>query len=189
MLLGFRIAHVILSTSWYTRFTPTVPQNKKKKRKIYLYEKTSQQEWKDFSNETQQILNRELSNIRITQADQLDKHWHVWSSAVKRAADAHIPITYKKPRTFYAMSMKATRLHTALKHINKSLHKLVNITYTWLPSYQLLAINKNLHKALSSAQIPKFSITPLALTTIVAPNNKFHYANTITNIKELKTTI
>ncbi|CAG8802984.1 20224_t:CDS:1, partial [Gigaspora rosea] len=37
--------------------------------------------------------------------------------------------------------------------------------------------------------MPKYSITPLALTTIVAPNNKSHYENTVTNIKELKTTI
>ncbi|CAG8807874.1 2083_t:CDS:2, partial [Gigaspora rosea] len=50
-------------------------------------------------------------------------------------------------------------------------------------------INKNLHKALLLAQMPNFSIMPLALSTIIAPNTKSHYANTVTNIKKLKTTI
>ncbi|CAG8794378.1 12017_t:CDS:2, partial [Gigaspora rosea] len=86
--------------------------------------------------------------MKITQPNQLDKHWHVWSLVVKRAADAHIPTTYK------------------------------NLELSTPSSYLLPEINKNLHKALLSAQMTKFSINPLALTTIVAPNNKSHYENT-----------
>ena len=35
--------HIIMSTTWYTNFTPSGIRNKKKKRKIYIYEKMTKE--------------------------------------------------------------------------------------------------------------------------------------------------
>ena len=43
--------YCILNTTWHTNFQlQKTPRNKKRKRKIYLYEKMTEDSWKDFAN-------------------------------------------------------------------------------------------------------------------------------------------
>ena len=51
--------HKILSTTWHTNFTPTTPRCKRKKRKIFLYNRTTEDNWTDFT----EAINISLANL------------------------------------------------------------------------------------------------------------------------------
>ena len=48
--------YTILLTTWHTNFSPSVPRNKKKKRKIYLYDRMTEENWENFTNDTHKSL-------------------------------------------------------------------------------------------------------------------------------------
>ncbi|CAG8779011.1 1216_t:CDS:2, partial [Gigaspora rosea] len=104
-----------------------------------------------------------INAIGITDSDHRILTTNVWANAVQQAANRYIPKTYTAPKTFHALSLKASRLHTAFTHINKCLHILAKAA----PPLSMISIiqraNKHLSRALTAAQIPKFSITPLIL--------------------------
>ena len=43
---------------------------------------------------------------------------------IKEAMNIHIPFTFTAPKHFYALSLKATKLHAALKNINRCINYL-----------------------------------------------------------------
>ena len=67
--------HKILTTTWYTNFTPTVPRNKKKKRKTFCYKKATTEDWENFRNKTSTLLRNANFIPNITNPDQLNKSW------------------------------------------------------------------------------------------------------------------
>ncbi|CAG8495385.1 4860_t:CDS:2, partial [Gigaspora rosea] len=129
-----------------------------------------------------EILGRTSLPAIVTDSEQLNRCWNVWANAVQQAANRHIPKTYIAPKTFYALSLKASKLHTALTHINKCLHILAKAASPVSITSVIQQANKHLSRALTAAQIPKFSLTPLALAT--KRRNQ-----TIKGIKEIKTII
>jgi endonuclease/exonuclease/phosphatase family metal-dependent hydrolase len=113
--------HKIIVTIWKTNFQLKIPRSKKKKRKIYLYHQMSTDKWEDFTN----ALELEFKPIPLTQnistIQQLNKIWNKWSNSIKKVANQIIPKTHTAPKTHYAYSLKATKLHLALKLTNKCL--------------------------------------------------------------------
>ena len=182
--------HVIISSTWHTNFSPKVPRNKKRKRKIYCYDKMTKEKWEDFANNIRSLLTTTPPPRTINNIDQINKSWHIWSSSLKQAANTHIPFTYTAPRPFHALSLKSTNLHNALKHINKCRHALHCAKPPDTTMQTIQRVNSHLNKALSLAKMPKFSIMPTVLN-YSAPNNNSNSA--LTKIKkiinDIKTTI
>ncbi|CAG8787793.1 4299_t:CDS:1, partial [Gigaspora rosea] len=86
----------------------------------------------------------------------------------------------------------ATKLHNALKHINKCIHSIATIAKPNLPPdapHSLSAINKHLTKALQLAQLPPFSLTSLALSVSPLNSRDTYYTATLKHIKEIKSII
>ena len=84
----------------------------------------STNKWEDFTN----ALETEIKSIypikNITTLQQLNNIWNKWSNSIKKVANQTIPKTYTVPKTYQAYSLKATKLHLALKLINKCLSNL-----------------------------------------------------------------
>ncbi|CAG8831249.1 9940_t:CDS:1, partial [Gigaspora rosea] len=82
----------------------------------------------------------------------------------------------------------ATKLHNALKYINKCIYSIATIAKPNLPPdvpHSLLAINKHLTKALQLAQLPPFSLTSLALSALPLNSQDTYYTATLKHIKKL----
>lgn len=117
--------HSIVSTTWHIQIHKQhTPRNKKRKRKIYQYEKMSKENWEEFSKDIDHFFEQQELPDLPTDLAKLNKHWHTWSMAIKRLINKHIPFSFTSPKTFYALSLKAMHLHNALKIINKLLRKL-----------------------------------------------------------------
>src|ERR1043165_9612670 len=71
-----------------------------------------------------------------------------------------IPYVYTAPKPFFALSLKATKLHSALKHINKCLYILANNS-----SNNLTKVNHHLSKAATLAEIEIPSLTQSQLNS------------------------
>src|ERR1043165_9250767 len=84
-----------------------------------------------------------------------------------------IPYVYTAPKPFFALLLKATKLHSALKHINKCLHILSNNS-----SNNLTKVNHHLSQAATLAEI---EISPLIQSQL----NSFS-SDLITQIKHYK---
>jgi len=181
--------HCILSSVWYTNFNPATPRNKKRKRKTFCYERTTIENWDEFSNTITTLISKANFPSDITSPEQLDKTWNLWSNAISQSAHKHIPKTTTVSKPFHALSLKATQLHSALKNINKCIHLLSKAMPPMAPLFLLQTINKHLNKALSLAQLPLFALTPLVLSALQSNTPYTHYATTITSIKEIRSTI
>src|SRR6185312_6857762 len=70
--------HMIITSTWYTNFTPKAPRYKKKKRKVYCYNKTTKQNWDDFAGKITSQLRSTPPPPIIEGVDQLNKSWHIW---------------------------------------------------------------------------------------------------------------
>ena len=165
--------HKILSTTWHTNFTPTTPHCKRKKRKIFLYNRTTEDNWTDFT----EAINISLANppSAIT-PENLNKYWYIWSNQIKSAANLHILFTFKAPKTFNALSLKTTKLHSALTHINKAI-RLISVT----PTTSTSTINHYLSIVTKATEI---SINPVTTEDI-----SINKQQTLSQLKEYKTII
>ena len=92
--------HMIIQTTWTTNFNLKIPQTKKKKRKIYLYEQMNSDTWQEFSK----AIENDFKTLNIssppTNQDQLNKHWNKWSNTIKTIADRKIPTTSSHGKPF-----------------------------------------------------------------------------------------
>ena len=86
---------MIIQTTWTTNFNLKIPQTKKKKRKIYLYEQMNSDTWQEFSK----AIENDFKTLNIssppTNQDQLNKYWNKWSNTIKAIANREIPTTLK----------------------------------------------------------------------------------------------
>ncbi|CAG8824497.1 32185_t:CDS:1, partial [Gigaspora margarita] len=72
--------------------------HKKNKRKIYLYEKITEENWKNFSDEIDRRISKStLLNDSIENGEKLNKQWHNWNNIVKRTTNAMILFTFSSP--------------------------------------------------------------------------------------------
>ncbi|CAG8742277.1 6056_t:CDS:1, partial [Ambispora leptoticha] len=62
----------------------------------------------------------------ITNIQELNKTWNQLCITVTIVAKKNIPRTKVGPKTYYAFLAKATKLHSALTEINKTLRNLKN---------------------------------------------------------------
>jgi hypothetical protein len=81
----------------------------------------STDKWEDFTNALELEFKPIPSTQNISTIQQLNKIWNKWSNSIKKVANQIIPKTYTAPKTHYAYSLKATKLHLALKLTNKCL--------------------------------------------------------------------
>ena len=93
------------------------------------------------------------------------------------------------PKAFNALSLKATKLHSALKNIKKCLHYIVNIRTPFLPP-DIQILNTYLQKAVTLAEIEIESLSLKAFSAIPIPNTTLTiYTKTLQDLKQLKNTI
>ena len=116
--------HQILKINW--QFSPTIKLQHRKKHKhwIYKYNKMTKDNWEDFTYEITQQLTSMNTLETITNINELNKTWNQLSTAITLAAKKHIPRTKRSPKTYYTFSKKATKLHSALTEINKTIRHL-----------------------------------------------------------------
>src|SRR5260364_61324 len=172
--------HRIVTASWNIDISKhKTIRNKKKKRKIYYYEKMTKENWDDFASEA----NDYAWNITDTgNWDQttLNKTWNKWATVIRQITNNHIPFSFKTSKPFYAFSLKSTHLHLALKTINKCLRQLTNKSSP--PTTD--AIDQYNKLLLKTANLAKMVIEPLTPTNLIST-----LTQTITNLKQIKHTI
>ena len=88
----------------------------------------------------------------------------------------NILYTFTAPKSFFALSLKTTKLHSALKHINKCLRHLSSDDLN-----KLTQANHHLLKAATLAEIDIPAITQAQLNT--------SHSNIIIQVKQYKHTI
>ena len=182
--------HSIISTTWVTNFSSHCPRNKKKKRKIYLYDRMTNENWEEFSNKIQQNFTLMSNQEPITDTKSLNRNWHIWSSKIIQVANQLIPTTHTVPKPFYALSLKASKLHSALKHINKCLHTLTTISPPLSIDYLIPILNKHLSRATILMGTPNSPLNQLSISSEIRDNTQIsHYRYTLKIIKDLKTII
>jgi hypothetical protein len=99
--------------------------------------------WADFSNSITTYLNENTTVQEIYDNNSLNKQWHQLNQAITKAAKKIIPRAKIQPRTFYTFSSKATKLHLALKCINKLIRQIETNAQT--PTSNLIqAYNKDI---------------------------------------------
>src|SRR5207253_9838111 len=106
----------------------------------------------------------------------LNKLWHIWSQRIKEAIIKHIPHIFMVPKTFYSISLKSTKLYSALKNINKALNIIVTKTDTPLDT-----LNKHISKAAIQAN--------LTIPNISQDEYNNSYDSTTNKLKEYKNII
>ena len=171
--------HRILITKWHTTITPhRTPRNKRKKRKIYHYNKMKPEDWETFANQVNEYFNKHPAPPQHSVWDPplLNKTWNRWTSELKKLINENIPFTYSAPKTYYALSLKETKLHTAIKTLNKCLRHLTSASQIDLPLVNNLLAKTN--------KLSDIVITPLQTNDI---NNSLQ--STIQQLKQIKQTI
>jgi hypothetical protein len=112
--------HRMISMEWQLNMRVKQYRTKKRKRWIYLYNEMSKEKWNDFAEKVEsEITRRKSADLEIGTEEMLNKQWNRLEQDIKKAAAEEIPRTKVGPKTFYAFSKKATKLHIALKRINK----------------------------------------------------------------------
>ena len=79
--------------TWHTNFLPLAPRKKRKKRQIYLYDKMMTEDWENFRDKVDSILQSTIQSPNITDNSILNKQWYKWSAAIKEATNKYIPAT------------------------------------------------------------------------------------------------
>ena len=74
-------------------------------------------DWDEFAAEIDKRIKQELPQ-QETEWDtkELDRRWNIWTALVKNTMNKLIPFTFTTPKNFYALFLKATHLHLALKY-------------------------------------------------------------------------
>jgi len=112
--------HRIIVTEWQMNARVKQYRAKKKKRLIYLYGEMNEEKWNDFTDKIEvEITKDNKMEQKITTVDALNKQWNKLEQIIRKVAAEEIPKAKVGPKTFYAFSKKATKLHVALKRINK----------------------------------------------------------------------
>src|SRR5690242_18729964 len=86
----------------------------------------SEKSWNSFKDSLNTFFNIQTLPLANMSKDVINKTWNFWSAKIKETMNKHIPYAYTAPKLFFALLLKATKLHSALKHINKCLHILSN---------------------------------------------------------------
>ena len=150
----------------------------------------TEENWKNFTKDIHKSLTDTTPSRQITDSVSLNKSWHNWFSIVKHSANKNIPTTYTAPKPFHALSLKASKLHQVLNHINKCIHILVSTHTPFSIEYITKLANKHLAKTNRITETPQALLLPLDLSSAIVDNTQTsYYNNTIKRIKELKTTI
>jgi len=172
--------HRIITASWNIDISKQKTiRNKKKKRKIYHYEKMTKENWEDFTSEINDYAWNIMDSENWDQTT-LNKTWNKWATVIKQIINSHIPFSFKTSKPFYAFSLKTTHLHLALKTINKCLRQLTNESSP--PTTDAIdQYNKLLLKAANLAAMNVEPLTPTNLTSTLT--------QTITDLKQIKHTI
>jgi len=140
--------HKLIRASWTTHRPTQHFRNKKRKRTIYLYKDMTQEDWEQFANRVQEksIQTIEGTQPYITTTKHLNHRWNQMEQAIRSAADTTIPKSQVSPKTFYAFSRKATKLHATLRRINSLLRTLAEdpelMDYRHI-NREILLINKS----------------------------------------------
>jgi len=117
--------HCIISTTWHTHTLSKDinknKRNKKRKRKVHQYNRMSAEDWNEFTDELGKNLAKKNLNNQITNKSELDRAWNFWAIEIKTMINRKIPFIFTSQRTYHALSLKATKLHAALKNMNKAL--------------------------------------------------------------------
>ena len=79
--------------------------------------------------------------------------WNHWAAKIKETINKHIPYTFTASQPFFAISLKATKLYSALKNINRCLQHLLNNA-----TNIIIQANYYLSKA---ATLVEINITPI----------------------------
>ena len=113
--------HDIITVSWNHSINTPLPRAKKRKHKIFHYDKMNNETWVNFAESISQSLHKDNIEVDspIIDTGSLNKLWHKLNLAIKIAANTHIPYSFKSPQPYFAFSRKATDLHQSLKKINK----------------------------------------------------------------------
>ena len=113
--------YMIIYTKWNTNFILLAKRSKKAKHKIYIYNKINKDKWEEFRENTQQMFLKKIDKVIITNEKELNRVQNKQKSIVKQAMNKCIPYTFTSPQQFFALLLKATKLHSVLKNINKTL--------------------------------------------------------------------
>ena len=83
------------------------------------------EDWEEFAAEIDKRIKQELLQQETEwDAKELNRCWNIWTTLVKNMMNKLISFTFTTPKNFYALSLKATHLHLALKSMNKCLRLL-----------------------------------------------------------------
>ena len=150
-------------------FIPSAKRSKKAKHKIYMYNKMNKDKWEEFRENTQQMFLEKIDKVIITNKKELNRVWNKQNSIVKQAMNRYILYTVTSPHQFFALSLKATKLHSALKNINKTLQILQLAKPPITTGYIMTKINRKLSKInkLSEKQIPMITKAEMSLSFTV----------------------
>src|SRR6185436_2845693 len=80
--------------------------------------------WNTFEDALNNVFNAQSTPLSNMNRNEINKTWNYWSAKTKEIMNKHIPYTYTAPKPFFTLSLKATKLYSALKHINKCLYYL-----------------------------------------------------------------
>ena len=136
------------------------------------------EDWETFANQVNEYFNKHPAPPQHSVWDPplLNKTWNRWTSELKKLINENIPFTYSAPKTYYALSLKETKLHTAIKTLNKCLRHLTSASQIDLPLVNNLLAKTN--------KLSDIVITPLQTNDI---NNSLQ--STIQQLKQIKQTI
>jgi hypothetical protein len=116
-------------------------------------------DWVDFKNDVNNFLKQQNNKLlqKISTEEELNRSWHILNEAIKQAANKNIPKTKTCPKTHYAFSKKATKLHAALQKINQIIIQLkssnINAVSTTI---QEINCKTNKINSYTEMQLPKF---------------------------------
>ena len=112
---------MIIYTKQNMNFIPLAKRSKKAKLKIYTYNKISKDKQKEFRENTQQMFLEKMDKVTITNEKELNRVQNKWNSIVKQNMNKYIPYIFTTLHQFFMLLLKATKLYSALKNINKAL--------------------------------------------------------------------
>src|ERR1043165_1616168 len=126
-------------------------------------------DWVDFKNDVNNFLKQQNNKLpqKISTEEELNRSWHILNEAIKQAANKNIPKTKTCPKTHYAFSKKATKLHAALQKINQIITHLKRNNLDTV-SITTQEINNNIDKInnYTGIQLPKLNHIQNANTTL-----------------------
>ncbi|CAG8677942.1 6725_t:CDS:2 [Gigaspora margarita] len=94
--------HKILSIEWNTGISLKTGRKKQSKRKIYMYNRVTTDDWTKFSDDLiKKMEELQLHSPIIQDKNHLNKYWNKWENLLCTTINKHIPYSYSAPRTFH----------------------------------------------------------------------------------------